>query len=102
MLLPELRTGGLQRNVAKKRNRIIGVYRKLIRQGIKEGDFQCSDVNVATDPVFGMGEAIWTWYKPSRTKTPARIAENIADMALRALLVEPSTLESIKNAAKSN
>lgn len=101
MLLPELRSGGLQRNVAKKRNRIIGVYRKLIRQGIREGDFQCSDINVATFTVFGMGEAIWTWYKPSRTKTPARIAENIADMALRALLVEPSRLESIKKAAKS-
>ena len=100
MLLPELRSGVLRQNVEKKRNRIIGVYRKLIRQGIKEGDFQCSDVNVATFTVFGMGEAIWTWYRPSRTKTPARIAESIADMALRALLVEPGTLESIKNAAR--
>ncbi|MDJ0748056.1 MAG: TetR/AcrR family transcriptional regulator [Woeseiaceae bacterium] len=102
MLLPELRSGELRRIVAKKRNRIIGAYRKLIKLGIEEGDFQCSDVTVATFTVFGMGEATWTWYRPSRTKTPARIAENIADMALRALLVEPGRLESVKNAAKSS
>ena len=101
LLLPELRSGSLRQTVERKRKRIVNVYRKLIRQGIAEGDFQCSDVNVATLTVFGMGEAIWTWYKPSRTKNPAKIAEIIADMALKSLLGDRIKLESIKSAAYS-
>ena len=99
MLLPELRSGSLRQTVEKKRTRIINVYRKLIRQGVSEGDLQCSDINVATFTVFGMGEAIWTWYKPSRRKSPVKVAEIIADMALKSLLAERIKLESIKNAA---
>lgn len=102
MLLPELRFGDLRQDIELKRNRIIGVYRKLIRQGIKEGDFLSSDVNVTTFTVFGMGEAIWTWYRRSSTRSPIKIAEQIADLAFRALLREPSMLDSIKNAANSN
>jgi len=102
MLLPELRSGDLRQEIEQKRNRIIDVYRKLIRQGIKEGDFLASDVNVTTFTVFGMGEAIWTWYRPSRSKSPAKIAEQIADLAFRALLRDPSMLDSIKKAANSN
>lgn len=102
LLLPELRSGSLQQEVERKRNRIIGVYRKLIRQGIKEGDFLTCDVNVTTLTVFGMGEAIWTWYRPSRNKSPHKIAEQIADLAMRALLQKPGMLESIKTAANSN
>lgn len=101
MLLPELRSGDLRQNIERKRNRIIGVYRKLVREGIKEGDFVPSDVNVTTFTIFGMGEAIWTWYRPSRTKSPNKIAEQIADLALRAILREPGKLESIKNSANT-
>lgn len=102
MQLPELRRGVLRQTIEEKRNRIIGVYRKLIRRGIKDGDFLASDVDVTTFTVFGMGEAIWTWYRPSRTKSPSKLAEEIADLALRALLREPGTLESIKKAANSD
>lgn len=97
--LPELRSGELREDIESKRNQLINAYRKLIRRGVKEGDFACSDVSVATFTVFGMGEAIWTWYRPARSKSPARIAEKIADMALRALLRDSSLLESIKEAA---
>ncbi len=99
MLLPEMRSGRLRQTVEQKRNRIISAYRKLIRQGIAEGDFQNSDVSVATFTVFGMGEAIWTWYKPSRAKTPAKIAETIATMALKSLLTDGTSVVSIKDAA---
>ena len=101
MLLPELRSGNLRQTVERKRNKIINAYRKLIRQGIAEGDFQCSDVSVATFTVFGVGEAIWTWYKPSRTKAPAKIAETIANMALKSLLAEGVSAESVTDAANA-
>ena len=99
MLLPALRTGELRKRIERKRRRIMRAYRNLIRQGIEDGDFDCSDVSVATYTVFGMGEAVWTWYRPSRNKSPASVAEKIADMALRSLLRDPSTLDAIKREA---
>ena len=101
LLLPELRSGALGEDVEQKRDRIIGVYRKFIRQGVREGDFSCGDINVATYTVFGMGEAIWTWYQPSRSKPVPKVAAEIADMAMRALLVDTSELQSIKDAAQT-
>ena len=97
MALPELRSSP---TFVGTRGRIIANYRKLIRKGMDEGDFVAADVLVTTHTVFGMGEAIWSWYRPSRSRSPEKTAEQIADLAMRALLVRPSRLVSIKKAMK--
>lgn len=99
IMLPELRSGDFQELVESKRNRIISAYRKLIRRGIKEGDFEPCDVNVATHTVVGIAEAIWTWYRPARSKNPDKLTEQVVDLAMRALLSRPSQLDSIKKTA---
>ncbi len=99
MVLPEIRAGAFRDETERLRRRIVGAYRKLIKQGIAEGDFDVADVTVATHTVFGMGEALWSWYRPSRSRPPARTAEQIADLAMRSILARPGKLPSIKRAA---
>ncbi len=99
MVLPEIRTGAFREETERLRNRIVKAYRKLIKLGIAEEDFDVADVSVATHTVFGMGEALWSWYRPGRNRSPARTAEQIADLAMRALLARPGKLTSIKRAA---
>ena len=99
MVLPEIRAGTFRKETERLRKRIIKAYRKLIKLGIAEGDFVVADVTVATHTVFGMGEALWSWYRPGRSRSPARTAEQIADLAMRALLARPSQLTSIKRGA---
>lgn len=99
MVLPELRSGVFKKAVQTRRRRIISTYRKLIKQGIADQDFCNSDVEISTQTVFGMGEAIWSWYEPSAKKRPEQISEQIADLAMRSLLRQPGRLTSIKKAA---
>ena len=96
MGLPELRQGEFGQAVDRKRKRLISTYRKLIKLGIEEGHLEVSDLTVATHTVVGMGEAVWNWYQPSRRWSPAKIAEQIADHALRALLKDPADLGRLK------
>ncbi len=99
MVLPEIRAGAFRDDTERLRNRLIAAYRKLVKLGIAERDFVVADITVATHTVFGMGEALWSWYRPSRSRSPAKTAERIADLAMRALLARPSKLKSIKRAA---
>ena len=96
MNLPELRTGKFRLRADDFRGRITGLYRSLISQGIEEGDFSVEELDVATNTVFGMGEAIWSWYTPAKAPEPEAIAEQIADLAMRALLIRPGYLKAIK------
>lgn len=101
LALPETRSGEFRQDVAVKRNRVINAYRKLIKRGIDEGEFHAGDINVITHTIFGMGEAIWSWYRPSRNKSATKIAEQIADLAIRSLLKKPGRLGAIRSAANN-
>lgn len=99
MLLPELRSGELGVEVAKIRDSVIDAYRQLIEAGDAERTFRVSDIDVATNTVFGMGEAIWSWHQKDDRRDPDELAALIADLALRALLAQPDQLASIREAA---
>ena len=99
MLLPELRCGELGAEVAKIRNDVIGAYRKLIEAGVDEGTFRVADIDVATNSVFGMGEATWSWYRKDDERDASELAQLIADLATRALLKEQDQLAAIQAAA---
>ena len=100
MLLPELRSGQLGAEVAKIRDSVIGAYRNLIGAGMHEGDFCVADIEVATNSVFGMGEAIWSWHHKDDGRDLNKLAETIADLAMRALLARPHELASIRDEAE--
>ncbi len=104
--LPEMHAAPFGKRVSRIRTRLINAYRRLIKQGMQQGDFQKSDVGVTAYTIFGMGESIWSWYrhpeawyeKPVRLP-PEQVSEQIADLALRSLLLRKSRLGPIKRAA---
>lgn len=96
MQLPEARNGSLGKNVGGVRQRLIDLYGEIIEQGVEEGDFVADDLAVTANTVFGMGEALWSWYTPTAGLAPERIAEQIADLGMRAVLAKPSALSRIK------
>jgi hypothetical protein len=73
-------------------------YRRLIAAGAEAGTFEVEDLDVTTATVFGMGEATWSWYRPSSDGEPRTVAVQIADLALRALLKRRRELTKIKKA----
>lgn len=94
--LPELRRDELGDTVTTLRERIVSTYRQLITDGMSDGTFRVTDIEVATQSVFGMGEAIWSWYRVDDPRVPETTADVIADLGLRALLSEPNQLNAIK------
>ncbi len=94
--LPELRNGPLADAVAQSRHQVIERYQRLIARGVKQGDFQTQDLTVATHTVFGMGESLWSWYSHDPTRSPEKIAEQIADLAMHALKIDARKLDAIK------
>ena len=99
MMLPELRAGELGEEVAKIRESVLSAYQKLISAGVGDGTFHVADIDVATNSVFGMGEATWSWYQKDDERDVSNLAELIADLAMRALLEHPDQLSSIQEAA---
>jgi len=98
--LPEVRNGPLKEVVDRERGRIINCYRQLIAKGADDNWFVVADLEVAANSTFGMGEALWSWYDRETGADPKVVAAQIADMAMRALLVKPSWLETVKKRAK--
>lgn len=97
LMLPEIRHGQFSEFVHDTRSELIATYEKYIEQGVEQGDFVITDLYVTTHSIFGMGEALWAWYKPTKTHSPELVAETVADLAMRGILKNPSELTSIKS-----
>jgi AcrR family transcriptional regulator len=69
----------------QSRRHIYDFYVKCIRDGIAAGEFRDVDPKIAAFAV--IGAANWTsrWYSPNGPKSPAEIAEVIADFAMQGL-----------------
>ena len=99
MALPELQQGPLGLKVAATREQIIDSYRRLIVAGAQAGHFLLPDVEVATHAIFSMGESLWFSNTGRDHVDPGQLACAVADMALRALLIDVQGLEGVRDAA---
>ncbi len=81
----ERRAGILERRDAYERR-----FRDLIAGGIASGEFRMTDPALAAMFVLGALNSIATWYDPSGRLPAARIADYVADLAVRTLAEDPS------------
>ncbi|MGP3963096.1 TetR/AcrR family transcriptional regulator [Nonomuraea sp. 3N208] len=90
-----LRTTGYRDNLspaqraelAELQNRIVDIPRGIIAAGRDSGDFQVTDVTVATYALVTMADTVYQWYDPGGSLTADEIAHQYAELALRSLTV---------------
>jgi AcrR family transcriptional regulator len=85
----ELAEAAVPRDLAKRhreaKRRILEEYSSIIRQGILKGEFVAQDDRVAAFAIIGMMNWTAWWFDPTRGRTAEQIAEQLADMAVKAL-----------------
>jgi len=59
------------------------VFRGLFKEGITSGEFIEQDVGITAKAVLGMCNSVVRWYRPDGSRSPAEIAEDFADFAVR-------------------
>jgi AcrR family transcriptional regulator len=96
-VLPELRAPRL-RGFWRERERLVAAVEGWIRRGVREGDFAPTDSALAARALFGLDEATLGWFRAARHDARA-VAEAVATLALRALLVDPRALPKLRAAA---
>ncbi len=70
-----------------RRDRFEHLWRGLIQEGCDLGTFICSDVALVTRSLLGVLNWTITWYSPQGKYSPAKLAEQYADLFLKGLLV---------------
>ena len=73
-----------QSHVAK-RDRYEHHFRRIVADGIRAGEFGPLDVRLASLAVLGMCNSVVAWYRPEGDFGPDEIAEQFAELAVRAL-----------------
>ena len=83
-LPPELR-----RKIAKKRDRYERAVRKLVSDGVAEGEFRACDPTLVARAL--LGALNWTvqWYRPGGRTSPARVADEYAEYLVQGLVHTP-------------
>jgi AcrR family transcriptional regulator len=98
VLSPEVRAPRYRR-FWRERARLVAALRRLVRAGLRSGELVASDAATVADALFGMSEATLSWYRRGGKRTPEAVAQQVADLALRALLRDPATLDRVRAAA---
>lgn len=93
-LPPEL----LERHTEAKR-RILNEYRDIIRQGIQTGEFKPVDDRVAAFGIIGMVNWSVFWVNPKGKLDPNEIATQLAEQAVRSVIVDKSRAERFSDPA---
>jgi len=91
LLAPEARRPRLRRFWAR-RERLLGHVRALIEEGVRAGELAVAEPDVAARAIVGMGESVLLWSRALRGRDPAALGDEVAALALRALLREPGDL----------
>lgn len=94
-LVPELKSARFER-FFESRARLVEAFEKIIRKGVAEGDFVPCVPWLVTRALFGMNEASSSWFKPEGDFTPDDVTDELCDLALRGLLSDPTSLESVR------
>jgi AcrR family transcriptional regulator len=95
--LPEARNKKLTK-VFEGRKKTIAHFKKLVKSGIKDGDFRAVDAKVMGEVLTLLSET--PVYTTTAIGSPEHQAKQIVEFVFHALLKDPSTLPKIAKAAK--
>lgn len=79
-----------RRSILERRDAYERRFRATIEAGISVGAFAMTDPAIATTVLLTALNGIATWYDPSGRLAPDRIADHLADLAVRMLTAAPS------------
>lgn len=68
-----------------RRDRLESIWREILQEGIKSGDFRHTDEVITTFAILGVLNWMITWYQPSGRLTAQEIANQFGDIFLRGL-----------------
>ena len=86
-------SGDRYQQVMAKRNQLHGFVRRIIEQGIDDGDFAPADLGVATNTIFQMLNATRSWFRPSGRLTLDDIGEWYCAFVIRGLRLGSAGLD---------
>ncbi len=88
VLLIEFRAldDALRQTHVPRRDAFEALWRDLIREGVRSGEFVPTDVSLAVKGILGMLNWLVIWYRPDGRQSPAQIADCFADLVLHGLL----------------
>jgi TetR/AcrR family transcriptional regulator, cholesterol catabolism regulator len=86
---------------AVKRGRIQDLMLKTIEDGVDANVFEVRHQRETARALLGMGQAVWTWYRPGGPRTPWEVAANYVEMAARCAGAEPDVLTRIRTRYQS-
>src|SRR5688572_14874620 len=75
--------------VAARRDAYEDLFRRVIADGLAAGDFGPTDVRLTAMAVLSALNGIASWYRPDGALSPTQIADQHADLFLRALVAVP-------------
>jgi len=94
-LVPELKTARFER-FFESRARLVEGFERIIRAGVEAGEFVPCVPWLVTRGLFGMNEATSAWFVPGGEFTPDDVTDELCDLTLRGLLVDPLTLDRVR------
>ena len=68
-----------------RRDRLESIWREILQEGIKSGDFRHTDEVITTFAILGVLNWMITWYQPGGRLTAQEIANQFGDIFLRGL-----------------
>jgi AcrR family transcriptional regulator len=80
----------LRQEHIRRRDRYEGLWRKIIRDGIRAGLFASVDETATTFALLGVQNWSITWFRPGGRFSPAQLADVYADLFLEGLLPRPN------------
>jgi AcrR family transcriptional regulator len=69
-----------------RRDRFEQLWRNMLREGVEQGIFNCTDLALASRALLGVMNWTITWYHPNGGLSPIDIAEQTADLFFNGLL----------------
>lgn len=66
-----------------KRDHYEGCFRRILQDGVDNGEFLAPDVRITSLAIFGMSNWLARWYDPNGHRSAEEIAEEFAEIALR-------------------
>lgn len=81
----------LEAHVAK-RDRYERYFRRIIEEGVDFGEFRPLDVPLTAMAILGLCNSVVRWFRPEGDHTPEEIADEFADLAVRGMAAETSTV----------
>ena len=80
----------------RQRERLFELVHKLVALGARSGDFRAPDPLLAAKLVFGMDEAVVSWFDRDGGLSPEQVGDALAELALRALLRDPEQAAALR------